>query len=51
MTAYLQTVLGYEAGWFVGTLALVLLIAFPLMLAVAMIIYADRKIWAAIALR
>jgi len=51
MTAYLQTVLGYEAGWFVGTLALVLLIAFPLMLAVAMIIYADRKIWASIALR
>ena len=51
MTAYLQTVLGYEAGWFVGTLALVLLIAFPLMLAVAMIIYADRKIWAAMALR
>jgi NADH-quinone oxidoreductase subunit H len=51
MTAYLQTLIGYEAGWFVGTLALVLLIAFPLMLAVAMIIYADRKIWAAMALR
>ena len=51
MTEYLQSVLGYEAGWFVGTLALVLLIAFPLMLAVAMIIYADRKIWAAMALR
>ncbi|MEQ8742677.1 NADH-quinone oxidoreductase subunit NuoH [Parasphingorhabdus sp.] len=51
MTAYLQTLLGYEAGWFVGTLALVLLIAFPLMLAVAMIIYVDRKIWAAMALR
>ncbi|MEJ6593956.1 NADH-quinone oxidoreductase subunit NuoH [Parasphingorhabdus sp.] len=51
MTAYIQTLLGYEAGWFVGTLALILLIAFPLMLAVAMIIYVDRKIWAAIALR
>jgi NADH-quinone oxidoreductase subunit H len=51
MTAYLQTLMGYEAGWFVGTLALILLIAFPLMLAVAMIIYVDRKIWAAIALR
>ena len=51
MTAYLQSLLGYEAGWFVGTLALILLIAFPLMLAVAMIIYADRKIWAAMALR
>ena len=51
MTAYLQSVLGYEAGWFVGTLALILLIALPLMLAVAMIIYTDRKIWAAMALR
>ncbi len=51
MTAYLQTLLGFEAGWFVGTLTLVLLIAFPLMLAVAMIIYVDRKIWAAMALR
>ena len=51
MTAYLQTLMGHEAGWFVGTLALILLIAFPLMLAVAMIIYVDRKIWAAIALR
>ncbi|MDM8011400.1 MAG: NADH-quinone oxidoreductase subunit NuoH [Parasphingorhabdus sp.] len=51
MTEYLQTLIGYEAGWFVGTLALILLIALPLMLAVAMIIYADRKIWAAMALR
>ena len=51
MIAYLQTLLGYEAGGFVGTLALILLIAFPLMLAVAMIIYVDRKIWAAMALR
>ena len=51
MTEYLQSVLGFEAGWFVGTLALILLIALPLMLAVAMIIYADRKIWAAMALR
>ncbi len=51
MTAYLQSILGYEAGWFVGTLALILLIALPLMLAVAMIIYTDRKIWAAMALR
>jgi len=51
MTEYLQTLIGYEAGWFGGTLALILLIALPLMLAVAMIIYADRKIWAAMALR
>lgn len=51
MTAFLQSVLGYELGWFVGTLALILLIALPLMLAVAMIIYFDRKVIAAVALR
>ncbi len=45
--------LGMDAGWafFVASLAGVLLIAFPLMLAVALIIYTDRKIWAAINLR
>jgi len=41
----------YEWSWFLATLAGILLIALPLMLAVAMIIYAERKIWAAIALR
>ena len=52
MTAYLQTTfLGAYGGWFVANLALILLIALPVMLAVAMIIYADRKIWAAMALR
>ncbi len=51
MTEYLQSLMGIELGWFVATLALILLIALPLMLAVAMIIYVDRKIWAAIALR
>jgi NADH-quinone oxidoreductase subunit H len=43
--------LSYGWAWFVATMAGVLLIALPLMLAVAMIIYADRKIWAAMALR
>ncbi|MGB3846115.1 MAG: NADH-quinone oxidoreductase subunit NuoH [Sphingopyxis sp.] len=38
-------------AWGAATIAGILLIALPLMLAVAMIIYADRKIWAAIALR
>ncbi len=38
-------------AWGVATIAGILLIALPLMLSVAMIIYADRKIWAAIALR
>ena len=51
MTAWFQSQIGFGAGWFVATLILILLIALPLMLAVAMIIYADRKIWAAMALR
>jgi NADH-quinone oxidoreductase subunit H len=38
-------------AWFVATICGILLIALPLMLGVAMIIYADRKIWAAMALR
>ncbi|WP_120715657.1 NADH-quinone oxidoreductase subunit NuoH [Tsuneonella amylolytica] len=44
---------GMDAGWawFLATIAGILLIALPLMLGVAMIIYADRKIWAAMALR
>ena len=53
MTAFFNTSLGmpYGVAWFLATLAGILLIAFPVMLAVAMIIYADRKIWAAMALR
>jgi NADH-quinone oxidoreductase subunit H len=43
--------MSFEWAWFVATIIGILLIALPLMLAVAMIIYADRKIWAAIALR
>ena len=43
--------LAYEWAWFVATICGILLIALPLMLGVAMIIYADRKIWAAMALR
>ena len=47
------TYLGLPFGWawFTATLIDILLIAFPVMLAVALIIYADRKIWAAMALR
>src|SRR5215210_5529767 len=41
----------YEWSWLFATVIGILVIAFPLMLAVAMIIYAERKIWAAIALR
>jgi NADH-quinone oxidoreductase subunit H len=43
--------MSYEAAWFTATIAGILLIALPLMLAVAMIIYAERKLWAAFALR
>jgi len=41
----------YEWAWFWSMVIGILVIALPLMLAVAMIIYAERKIWAAIALR
>ena len=52
MTATFQSWgLTYDWSWFIATIVGILLIALPLMLAVAMIIYADRKIWAAMALR
>ena len=52
MTAFFQDLgMNYEWAWFTATIAGILLIALPLMLAVAMIIYVDRKIWAAMALR
>src|SRR5213082_3012508 len=41
----------YEWSWFFSMVIGILVIALPLMLAVAMIIYAERKIWAAVALR
>jgi len=43
--------MNYDWAWFVATIVGILVIALPLMLAVAMIIYAERKIWAAMALR
>ena len=52
MTAFFQSYgASYEWAWFWSMLIGILVIALPLMLAVAMIIYAERKIWAAIALR
>ncbi|HWK35019.1 MAG TPA: NADH-quinone oxidoreductase subunit H, partial [Sphingomonas sp.] len=53
MTAFFENTVGLPFGWawFLSTIIGILLIALPLMLAVAMIIYADRKIWAAMALR
>ena len=52
MTQFFQSWgMTYEWAWFWATIVGILLIALPLMLAVAMIIYVDRKIWAAMALR
>ena len=52
MTSFFQNLgMGYDAALFTATIAGILLIALPLMLAVAMIIYAERKLWAAFALR
>ena len=53
MTSFFNTTvgLGYNWSWFLATIVGILVIALPLMLAVAMIIYADRKIWAAMAMR
>jgi len=50
-TAFQQAGMVYGWAWFLSTIICILVIALPLMLAVAMIIYADRKIWAAMALR
>ncbi|MEG3086573.1 NADH-quinone oxidoreductase subunit NuoH [Sphingomonas sp. PB4P5] len=52
MTAFFTSHgMDYGWAWFLSTIIGILVIALPLMLAVAMIIYADRKIWAAMALR
>ena len=52
MTAWFQSWgLTYEWSWFIATIVGILAIVLPLLLAVAMIIYTDRKIWAAMALR
>jgi NADH-quinone oxidoreductase subunit H len=51
MISWFTGMMPYGWAWFVATIIDILVIALPLMLAVAMIIYADRKIWAAMALR
>ena len=52
MTEFFQNLgMTYEWAWFVATIAGILLIALPLMLAVAYVILIDRKVWAAINLR
>lgn len=52
MTEFFQSLgMNYEWAWFVATVSGILLIAFPVMLAVAMIIYMDRKVLGAVMLR
>jgi NADH-quinone oxidoreductase subunit H len=52
MTAFFQSLgMSYEGAWFTATIAGILLIALPVMLSVAIIIYVERKLWAAFALR
>jgi NADH-quinone oxidoreductase subunit H len=51
MISWFTGFLPYGGAYALATIIDILVIALPLMLAVAMIIYADRKIWAAMALR
>ena len=52
MTEFFQSLgMNYEWAWFAATVSGILLIAFPVMLAVAMIIYMDRKVLGAVMLR
>jgi NADH-quinone oxidoreductase subunit H len=50
-TGWFQGVFGDNLGWFLATLSLILAIAFPVMVGVALAVYADRKIWAAMQMR
>ena len=51
MISWFTGLVPYEWAYFIATIIDILVIAVPVMLGVAMIIYADRKIWAAMALR
>ena len=51
MTKFFNQWLPFDWAWGISTVIAILLIALPLMLAVAMMIYVDRKVWAAMALR
>jgi NADH-quinone oxidoreductase subunit H len=50
-TEWFQSWAGEGFGWFLSHTSLILLIVLPLMLSVALIIYFERKLWAAFALR
>ena len=51
VAAFQNSFLGPVAGYLAAYLLLILLIVLPLLLAVAMSVYADRKIWAAMQMR
>ncbi|MEX6723588.1 NADH-quinone oxidoreductase subunit NuoH [Parapedomonas caeni] len=51
MVEWFQSYLGEWGGYLVAHVLLILAIVLPLLLAVAMSVYADRKIWAAMQLR
>ena len=48
---FLSLGMNYEWAWFTATVSGILLIALPLMLAVAMVIYVDRKVLGAVMMR
>ncbi|KAB7648397.1 NADH-quinone oxidoreductase subunit NuoH [Polymorphobacter fuscus] len=50
-TGQFQAWLGDGPGWFAANLLLILAIILPVMVGVAMAVYADRKIWAAMQMR
>ena len=51
MTDWFTGVAPFGVAWTIATVLDILVITLPLLLAVAMVIYAERKIWAAMALR
>lgn len=52
MTEFFQSLgMNYEWAWFTATVSGILLIALPLLLAVAMVIYVDRKVLGAVMMR
>ncbi len=50
-TGFFQAYLGFGLGWFVANLILVLAIMLPVMVGVALSVYVDRKVWAAMQMR
>ena len=51
MIAFAQAHLGQQPGYFIGALAWILLLTLPLLFSVAMIVWVDRKVWAAVQMR